>query len=253
MDDKKSQHTFSGKFNQGKIEGEVYIRGFEPSLGGYNIEGSIFNAKMNGKWKVNETIRRRHKVQEHTVAVYHFKNGLLEGEYKQFYPIRFGKGLFKQATYHNDLVDGALETYYEDGKLRSVQSYIPQMDTRSEDFKRNSKLDFPKATFAQVRHGAFLAYYEEGSLRSRFTFENNVAVGSCEFHFRWNDEQFDMYGTFKDGEYFDGQFLSQVQIESPPHTRSLPHMQYWILTYNEGELIHKKLIVDTVENPIISD
>lgn len=244
--------SFSGRMESGRIDGEVELKNYKGHFSSYRIKGFFKEGRMEGKWITTEYPDKKQKKKPIVSAILHFENGLLNGHYQEYYPQQFGGGLFKEATYQNDKIDGAFKTYHKNGQLQSLQNFLPENDFSSANYKKRLKLSFPIPRFGQTMHGGFLSYHDDGALRYRYTFDKNLPINDCEFHFRWNKKQFDTYGTFKDGLYFEGTFLGMTRIEPGRGVgRTSTQYQYWILHYTQGELIKKELIIDTSKEPLL--
>lgn len=244
--------SFSGRMESGKIDGEVELKNYKGHFPLYIIQGIFKEGKMHGKWITSEYPDKKQKKKPIVSAMLHFESGLLNGHYQEYYPLRFGGGLFKEAIYENDKIDGVFKTFHNNGKLQSLQSFLPENNFSSTNYKKRLNLSFPIPRFGQTMHGSFLSYYDDGELHYHYTFDKNLPINDCEFHFRWNKKQFDTYGTFKDGLYFEGTFLDMTRIEPGiGDGRTSTQYQYWILYYTKGELIREELIIDTRVEPLL--
>lgn len=88
-----------------------------------------------------------------------------------------GVVIFK-ARYHNDKYEGAVRSYYPDGKLKEERFYEngKEKDIRTHYF-HNGKVQSTQMYANNKREGEGKKYYENGILQESFTYENDRKEG----------------------------------------------------------------------------
>ena len=236
--------VFSGHISSGSTEGTVHFRFPFKSIPQKVIQGNFKQGKMDGPWIEKEGIS--------LLAEQSYKDGARNGICREYYPQANGGGLKREAVYLDGKIDGANKFYFQNGQLAELAHYRPEYQAHTFEPKEESSFQFPISALSHVKHGTFVAYFEDGSLRHRINYHENLPVGECEFHYRYGEKEFQTLGTLKDGDYFEGSFIYWEKIKNSGHGRQLPYYhKIWILHYQQGSLMAKELIVDSSKDPLL--
>ncbi len=252
MNNREKLQESKGRIVSGEFEGEVNFRFPYKRYPQTFIKGYFKQSKMDGLWVESELVNEKKEEVFHTISEQSYKEGEKNGLCKEYYPLSYGGGLKKEAIYLNNKINGVRKTYNQNGQLAFVESYLPEYVTYSINRDEDSTFSFPFGGGTQIKHGEFLGYFEDGSLRHRITFENNLPVGECEFNYQYGKKMYSTRGSFKDGNYFEGSFIYWERVKIEGYGRHLPYYhKFWILHYHQGSLTEKELIVDTSKDPLL--
>ncbi|MFC0655299.1 toxin-antitoxin system YwqK family antitoxin [Mongoliitalea lutea] len=201
----------------------------------YVGQGVLINGRRHGEWKIfsrkpqkpsavpyvsqssNQRVSdkqlKKHFNMNQPHQVIHYRHGILNGEFEEFYPsgaIKFRVNLV------SGKLDGDYEAFYEDGS-QQVKGFFRQDKPHQEwhRFFANGVQESLEFYYNGLRVGDWKWFHENGELRETIAFIQDAKQGAYQSFFR--NGQLQEQGTFDKNEkvgvwqtYFDnGQLASQ--------------------------------------------
>ena len=133
-----------------------------------------------------------------------YKNGVLEGEFKAYYP---NGNLQGEVNYVNGEMNGDFKEYHENKKIRLSGSYKNSLQEGEwkfylEDGTLESIINYKDGEL----HGIKEDYYKNGNIWTRQEFKNNIPEGIYEVYYEDGNPQ--LKAVIKDGQIVEENFFN---------------------------------------------
>lgn len=109
-----------------------------------------------------------------------YKEGMLEGEYKVYYPNGTLQG---EVIYKNGEMDGEFKEYYENGNLRTIVNYKSgELNGLKEDYYENGNLWTRQEFKDNIPEGIYEIYYEDGTPQLKAKIKEGIVIEEKRFN-----------------------------------------------------------------------
>lgn len=201
----KDGNPFSGRTKRASEEYTDIYSYKDGELDGLNVVYYKNNIKEIGHWKAGKQNGLFQMYTEDGVLIDSgtFKNGERDGVTEQFYNDT-GK-LRVSANYKNGVLEGEFKAYYPNGNLQGEVNYINgEMNGEFKEYHENKKIRLSGSYKNSLQEGEWKSYLEDGTLESIINYKDGELHGIKEDYYKngnvWTRQEFknnDLDGVYE--------------------------------------------------------
>ena len=201
----KDGNPFSGRTKRASEEYTDIYSYKDGELDGLNVVYYKNNIKEIGHWKAGKQNGLFQMYTEDGVLIDSgtFKNGERDGVTEQFYNDT-GK-LRVSANYKNGVLEGEFKAYYPNGNLQGEVNYINgEMNGEFKEYHENKKIRLSGSYKNSLQEGEWKFYLEDGTLESIINYKDGELHGIKEDYYKngnvWTRQEFknnDLDGVYE--------------------------------------------------------
>jgi antitoxin component YwqK of YwqJK toxin-antitoxin module len=142
-------------------------------------EGSFVNDKRNGKWIFytieDQTFKKL--IQKEVI----YNNGVLEGEFKYFYP---NEKLAMIGQFKNNELDGVIKSFHINGELYGTRFYKNGLkDGKHIYIYSNGKIELVHSFVNGIKDGLYQLNYPNGNIQEKFNYKMGKEDGVYQYFY----------------------------------------------------------------------
>ncbi len=225
-----------GNIKNGQLDGIIYS--YEP-FGSYSKRKITYkNGVLNGAFE--QWQRPKDSTNFILLEKGFYKDSLRHGTFTAYYHDN-GK-ILRKLNYDRGLVDGKVKAYHKNGRLMSIEHFLPEIKKEKAYLYDNRSLAGKSYHDTQIKHGKFVNYDTLGHLMQKKYYRNNQLVGK---HFQkiiLDNKIYLTKGFYKNGRTWKGQFIdTQTQITRSRYGVERKYVVYRV-TYQKGVVTKKEIL-----------